>query len=486
MKNKHQLLVVGVLCVPSIILFLSVEYWGTPQFYVSWSTQQIPMTVAKEPDVVDESDLSDHDEPVLETTSKTILPPLETTRPSNDDKPLTIFDQETTTVSYTEMETTKSPTMQGLRMHLAAREAKEAFLDQVFGGSISRTALKSADVVEANNSLKLILFYTPLFGRLPWRGLETSYNFTHWGHKACREINCRITYDKAFILSADVVLFHGRDMPSVSEMRKMSIGRSAAQRWVYFMHENPIFTYYDPGLYNGLFNWTMTYRRDSDIFIPYRFYAPLTTKDQVPKTENYATGKDKLVAWLVGHCGNVREEYAKKLSEYIQVDVYGNCAKNFNQSNDCPRGSPECEAKLKRYKFYLSFENGICMDYITEKYWHTPFAYDMVPIVMGGSDYGPEVAIPGSYINVSDFPSVQSLAEYLHYLNKNNNAYNKYFKWRQRYKLAPPETWTCQMCAMLNQKMEHKTYHDLRKFWGINETCTVYEEKLNKLINVKN
>ena len=43
---------------------------------------------------------------------------------------------------------------------------------------------------------------------------------------------------------------------------------------------------------------------------------------------------------------------------------------------------------------------------------------------MGGADYK-KIAIPGSFINVLDFPSVKALADYLLYLDKNNTAYNE-------------------------------------------------------------
>ena len=53
---------------------------------------------------------------------------------------------------------------------------------------------------------------------------------------------------------------------------------------------------------------------------------------------------------------------------------------------------------LANYKFYLSFENSLCVDYITEKFWKV-LAYDVVPVVMGDGNYSRD-APPKSFINV--------------------------------------------------------------------------------------
>lgn len=64
--------------------------------------------------------------------------------------------------------------------------------------------------------------------------------------------------------------------------------------------------------------------------------------------------------------------YARELSKYIQVDIYGACG-----SLRCPRSqSQTCFDMLDEdYKFYLAFENSNCKDYITEKFFVNGLGY---------------------------------------------------------------------------------------------------------------
>ena len=57
------------------------------------------------------------------------------------------------------------------------------------------------------------------------------------------------------------------------------------------------------------------------------------------------------------------------------------------------------------YKFYLAFENSLCADYVTEKFWKV-LDYNVIPVVMNGVNMT-NFAPPNSYINLKDFKNME-------------------------------------------------------------------------------
>lgn len=124
----------------------------------------------------------------------------------------------------------------------------------------------------------------------------------------------------------------------------------------------------------------MTYRWDSDFVGPYGYIKPVDKVQLHPSADqmknylsrldpkiNYAKGKTKMAAWFVSNCvsHSKRKELVKLLQNYVDVDIYGDCG-----TKKCPRKQEEDCRKMAatKYKFYLSFENSLCLDYVTEKY----------------------------------------------------------------------------------------------------------------------
>ncbi|XP_031553136.1 glycoprotein 3-alpha-L-fucosyltransferase A-like [Actinia tenebrosa] len=353
----------------------------------------------------------------------------------------------------------------------------------------SQPSIKSYKVttyfpVKSDTKPKRVLMYTTWFGISPWPGVKANSYFSDGNGNLCPVSNCVFTYDKEELENSDAVIFHARDIPSIETMRTISLNKNRLkQRWIYYSHESPYYILHDPTAYNYFFNWTMTYRYKSDIFMPYRYYRKITPEERMKVIQgvNYAQAKDKLIAWSVSNCGRIRDKIVNKLLKYVKISISGKCSKKFNQNYKCKRSSRQCEVDYKKSKFYLAFENSMCLDYVTEKYWSAPFINNMVPIVLG-SNYDEKVAIPGSFINALDFPSIKALASYIQFLDKNDTAYNEYFKWKSKYTFDESFSSDCQLCAMLhNDSLPVKIYKNLDIFWG-RSTCNQRAEDIKRLL----
>lgn len=326
---------------------------------------------------------------------------------------------------------------------------------------------------------KLILLYTPFFGgnwvNDPTLGLyRPLFVEGHTTFKDCEIPSCAVTYNRSKLSEADAVGFHHQDMRNIS----LPSRRSPQQIWFYFVMENPLNVHMDANGYAGLFNWTMSYRGDSEVYTPYGKYTSSEEGFAEYFTDYEITGKDKQVAWLVSNCrATERNNYVMELQNYINISIYGLCG----DRRACPwkRRSPVCNSLLRRHKFYLAFENGNCQDYITEKYWENAIGNDIVPIVMGGADYK-SLAIPNSYIDVQDFASPKHLADYLLYLDSNDTAYREYFLWKKLYQRVAPNR-ACTLCKQLHNKSlltTPRVYRNMSRFWDKHQCkrLNLYEE----------
>ena len=252
----------------------------------------------------------------------------------------------------------------------------------------------------------------------------------------------------------------------------------------------PIFVQRAP----GYFNWTMTYRRDSDIHStePYgllrrlgnqtihKSLPPALKPGELPPSPaslwqtrsakiSLLNKKTRGVAWFVSSCVTLsqREDFFQEVSRHISIDVYGKCGNLTCQ----PSNGPECDRILDDYKFYIAAENSLCADYVTEKFYRALEA-GVVPIVFGGADYS-AYAPPHSFIDALDFASPKDLAEYLRLLDNNPALYIKYFEWKKDWQVIrhPFDGW-CDLCRKLNNDTEEvKSYEDISKWWYDDVSC---------------
>ncbi|XP_067681605.1 alpha-(1,3)-fucosyltransferase C-like [Haliotis asinina] len=206
--------------------------------------------------------------------------------------------------------------------------------------------------------------------------------------------------------------------------------------WVFFGLEPPLHfldTYKNP-TWRNRFSLTMTYRLDSDVPSP---YGRLVYRDVPEDNGHYrkiVEQKSRPVAWFVSSCltQSRREEYVSQLQTYISVDVYGKCG-TMNCSSE---GEGSCLRLLNTtYKFYLAFENSLCVDYVTEKFFKT-FDTTTVPVVRGGADYA-KLFPEGTFINADDFSGPRHLGQYLDDLDKNETAYLQFARYPSSVSAEP-------------------------------------------------
>ncbi|XP_018564446.1 alpha-(1,3)-fucosyltransferase C-like [Anoplophora glabripennis] len=327
-------------------------------------------------------------------------------------------------------------------------------LQYLYYTSVSRNAPEN---VESKN----ILYWTKMFDRADfYLGLGSQI------FEGCEFSNCYATVNKSYLPvdQFDAILFHGNEYHWEDQGKPES--RSRHQYYIYSNQESPIYSTQGFGPVN-FFNWTMTYRSDSDIMRPYGYYQKATTVYKMPTAADVQQRPHKIV-WMVSNCNAMsnRNDLFEKLNKHIPIDVYGTCG-----NKSCPKETfDECYDRLAtNYKFYLSFENSICSEYVTEKLY-AALMRDFVPIVYGGADYS-KIAPPNSVIDVSKFSSIKELAEFIKTLDEDPKKYLSYFEWKKEYIVKRDNKLTlCTLCRKLNEPIVHKSYTNIRKWWSY-EMC---------------
>lgn len=278
----------------------------------------------------------------------------------------------------------------------------------------SKINTKSYDYVSAtNDSTKYILLWTS----------PRCFPFVYFGKgnevfikKRCKWKNCYVTSDRNYLggyTEFDVIAFNGPQISLMLYINDMPRERSNHQKYVYTNIESaknyPIHT----DRFDGFFNWTWTYKLNSDAVWGY-FIVKDVNNNVIGPSENMhwmsvdimkpideqlkyrLRSKNRAAVWFSSNCLTVgrREEYVKSLQEYLKyynmdVGVYGTCG-----PSQCPKHiMKRCLNMVRKdYYFYLAFENAFSDDYITEKVVYA-LNNDAVPVVYGGANYSRSVIL---------------------------------------------------------------------------------------------
>lgn len=225
----------------------------------------------------------------------------------------------------------------------------------------------------------------------------------------CLFQNCFITKSTSYFESLteyDALLFDAVSLHTQPMMR-LPGERSLNQKYVLVSIESaadyPIYA-----KYNNFFNWTWTYKLNSDINFQYIL---ITHKDGTvmgPKQNMYWIPHAKMektsldiekklqnkkiaVAWIVSNCDKMLSKHGSYVTDLRHelrkhnhiLNIFGECG-----NMKCPEaGYNQCYKLIEnQYYFYLVFEDSMAEDYVTDQLL-TALNNFAVPVVFGGANY---------------------------------------------------------------------------------------------------
>lgn len=225
--------------------------------------------------------------------------------------------------------------------------------------------------------------------------------------RKCAFQNCYVTRDEMYLNNThdfDAILFLGSEL---SQLTIVPSVRYDDQKYV-FVSVGSAVTEPVSKVFNSFFNWTWTYKLDSDIrsndvvvrnkndeiigpawevnWIKHNKMKPISqTLKMKLETKRIAA------IWFASNCNtsSKREDYIRELKRELlfgyKLDLRkcGYCGEYTctTEKNDY------CLSKVESdYYFYLAFENAISEDFVTERAVNA-FQHYTVPIVFGGANY---------------------------------------------------------------------------------------------------
>lgn len=257
---------------------------------------------------------------------------------------------------------------------------------------------------EKYDTMLYALQWLPLYEDEPIEGIE--YGQKAFYKRKCTFVNCYVTTGKSVFFTRNITKFDAIlfNVVNLQIPKIIPMPREASQKYIFYA-KDPAATNTIPKKFDDFFNYTWTYKLDSDISIPFIVVSnkfgdvigPQTNINWMnimlmkPTKSNIIIEletKKFAVAWIMTNCraNNRRISYVEVLRESLRshamiVDIYG-CGYLEYPENYTDFG---CCALIADYYFYLAFEDSFCEDYVTEKVLHAIDHY-AIPVVYGGAN----------------------------------------------------------------------------------------------------
>ncbi|XP_006973999.1 GDP-fucose protein O-fucosyltransferase 3 isoform X1 [Peromyscus maniculatus bairdii] len=281
-------------------------------------------------------------------------------------------------------------------------------------------------------SYPIVLWWSPLTGETGRLG-------------QCGPDACFFTINRTFQHHpmTKAFLFYGTDV----NIDSLPLPRKAYHDWALFHEESPKNNYklfHKPVI--TLFNHTATFSRHShlplttqylegvEVLKSLRYLVPLQSKNNL---------RQKLapLVYVQSDCDppSDRDSYVRELMAYIEVDSYGECLQNKHLpqplKNPASMDADGFYRIIAQYKFILAFENAVCDDYITEKFWR-PLKLGVVPVYYGSPTIADWLPSNRSAILVSEFSHPKELASFIRQLDYDDRLYEAYVEWKLKGEIS--------------------------------------------------
>eukprot|EP00519_Triparma_laevis_P009544 CAMPEP_0182498912 /NCGR_PEP_ID=MMETSP1321-20130603/6956_1 /TAXON_ID=91990 /ORGANISM="Bolidomonas sp., Strain RCC1657" /LENGTH=430 /DNA_ID=CAMNT_0024703025 /DNA_START=104 /DNA_END=1396 /DNA_ORIENTATION=+ len=277
-----------------------------------------------------------------------------------------------------------------------------------------------------------LILYNKFEGFLDW---WREKDFIQPARSMC-STECIVTKSRNEMSSADLILFHVK-----THSKSDFPPRTGNVKWGYVSLEQPGYApLLDDSGYTSKFDYSLTYDLDSSI--PTITVSPHFTAQQyhdakvLSFAEKDGFGEPNAIAAFVSNCraagAETRLAMMEELSKYMPVHSYGSCMNNKKEPHLSDVKAENKQRVLQRYKFYLSFENKIIKDYVSEKVFDGLLG-GTLPVYRGAESidkFMPSETTP-AVVKMSDFEDdMKALSQHLLKLANDETEYNKYFQWK--------------------------------------------------------
>ncbi|PRP81354.1 alpha 1,3 fucosyltransferase [Planoprotostelium fungivorum] len=232
--------------------------------------------------------------------------------------------------------------------------------------------------------------------------------------------NC-ILDEKVPESEADALIWHA---PHAGGDRRIQKAFPTQKLIVMSMESEEIYTVLKDREWMKQFDYTMTYRLNSDILSAYFTSDPAVWR-RTPKNKT-----ETALLYIASNCGarSNRDAIVKEIKKTYPVHSYGSCLHNTDWPTGGRGDKPQVMAK---YKFYLAFESHEAIDYVTEKLFH-PLYMGTVPVYLGAPNVYDFLPSNDSIILYRSFKSTTEFIERIKYLLEHEEEYERHLEWKKR------------------------------------------------------